>query len=48
MTQLNDEFMEAYKQLDKICKEMYENEKGVTTYIDEMENQRNGEFLLLF
>jgi len=42
MTKLNDEFMEAYKQLDKICREMYSNEKGLTTYINEMESQRNG------
>lgn len=44
MARLNDEFMESYKQLDKICREMFNNEKGVTTYIDEMEKQQNVAF----
>ena len=34
--------MEAFKQLDKICREMFQAEKGVTTYIDEMEKMQNG------
>ena len=40
MTRINDEFMEAFKHLDKICKEMFNAEKGVTSYIDEMEPGR--------
>lgn len=40
----NDEFMEAYKHLDKICREIFKNEKGITTYIDEMEAKRSGAF----
>ena len=32
-------FMESYKRLDKICKEMYEVDKGVTAYIDDMEEK---------
>ena len=40
----NDEFMEAYKHLDKICGEIFNNEKGVTTYIYELERQRSGSF----
>lgn len=42
MSEINDEFMEAFKQLDKICREMFQAEKGVTTYIDEMEEIQNG------
>lgn len=40
----NDEFMESYKHLDKICREIFNNEKGITTYINEMEANRNGAF----
>ena len=35
-------FMESYKRLDKICKEMYEVDKGVTAYIDDMEEKLSG------
>ena len=35
-------FMESYKRLDKICKEMYEADKGVTAYIDDMEDKPSG------
>ena len=42
MTRINDEFMEAFKHLDKICKEMFNAEKGVTSYIDEMERISSG------
>ena len=42
MTRINDEFMEAFKHLDKICKELFDAEKGVTSYIDEMERITNG------
>ena len=35
-------FMESYKRLDKICKEMYEADKGVTAYIDDMEEKLSG------
>lgn len=36
MTNLNNDFMESYKHLDKICKEIFNSEKGVTTYIGPM------------
>lgn len=42
MSRLNDEFMEAYKSLDKICREMFHGDKGVTAYIDEMQGIHNG------
>ena len=42
MTRINDEFMEAYKQLDKLCKELFLAEKGVTSYIDEMKRITDG------
>ena len=38
MTNLNNDFMESYKHLDKICKEIFNSEKGVTTYIDTMKD----------
>lgn len=38
MSKLNDEFLEAFKRLDKVCREMYMADKGVTSYINDMEN----------
>lgn len=35
---MND-YMEAYKKLDKLCKEIFYSEKGVSSYIEEMENE---------
>lgn len=42
MTRVNDEFMEAFKRLDILCKDMFQAEKGVTTYINTMESIPNG------
>lgn len=42
MLSINDEFMEAYKRVDKICKEMFDSDKGVSTYIDVMESNADG------
>ena len=39
---LNNDFMESYKHLDKICKEIFNSEKGVTTYIDTMKEVNDG------
>lgn len=33
----NIEFQEQYKQLDKLCKDMFSTDEGVSTYINEME-----------
>lgn len=43
MSHSNEEFMEAFKHLDKICKEIFNSEKGVTSYIDAMEKITNGD-----
>lgn len=37
-------FMEAYKRLEKICGEMYGNDKKLTAYIDRMESTFNGPY----
>lgn len=37
MRELNIEFQEQYKRLDKLCKEMYSTGEGVTAYIHDME-----------
>lgn len=37
MSKLNDAFMESYKHLDKICREIFNSDKGITTYIDTMQ-----------
>lgn len=33
-----DDFIKEYKLLDKLCKEMYMSDKGVTSYIDDMKS----------
>ncbi|MDE6361872.1 MAG: hypothetical protein K2L53_02730, partial [Clostridia bacterium] len=37
MRELNVEFIEQYKRLDKLCKEKLNSNEGVTSYIVEME-----------
>lgn len=37
MRELNIEFQEQYKRLDKLCKEMYDSREGVSAYIQDME-----------
>lgn len=38
MRKLNIEFLEEYKQVDKLIKDAYQSETGITTYISYMEN----------
>ena len=38
MNNLNLIFLEEYKQLDKLCGELYDCQPGVTSYINEMKN----------
>lgn len=37
-------FMDSYKHLDKICREMFNANRGVSAYIDEMISLSDGEF----
>ena len=37
-------FLESYKHLDNLCKDMYGSEKGVTTYIEIMEHTSGGSY----
>ncbi|MDE6441945.1 MAG: hypothetical protein K2L12_04220 [Clostridia bacterium] len=37
MRELNIEFQEQYKHLDKLCKEMYSSNEGVSLYLQDME-----------
>ena len=39
MDQRNVAFLETYKRLDKLCQELYDAEKGVTSYIDDLKQQ---------
>lgn len=36
MGNINTEFFDAYKRLNKLCNEMYDTNAGVTAYIDDM------------
>lgn len=38
MNNLNLLFLEEYKQLDKLCSELYDGQPGVTSYINEMKS----------
>lgn len=44
MSNLNNDFLEEYKQLDKLCREIYSSEKGVTSYLDEMKSVPESEW----
>lgn len=35
---MNEIFLEEYKRLDKLCREIYQSEKGITSYIDDMKS----------
>lgn len=39
LKQLNYDFLEAYKALDKLCGDMYHSKFGVTNYIDHMKEE---------
>ena len=41
MTATDNEFLNEYKHLDKICSEMYSCSSGVSEYISEMEEKRS-------
>ena len=36
LANINQQFLEEYKYLDKLCKEAFDSDKGVTSYIDYM------------
>ena len=39
-------FLEAYKYLDELCKQIFSSDVGVTKYIEEMEKETQGHFLI--
>ena len=47
MNNLNYIFLEEYKKLDKLCKEIYNSEKGITSYIDDMRNTNYSEKIVI-
>ena len=40
---LNNEFIEEYKRLDRLCRGIYNSDKGITNYIDDMRSSSQGE-----
>lgn len=46
MNNLILEYLEAYKSLDMLCRQVLESDRGVSEYIDEMSNERQGEMLV--
>ena len=38
MANVNQQFLEEYKYLDKVCKEIFNSDKGITNYIDYMKS----------
>ena len=42
MSKRNDDFMEIYKRIDAFCRDAYQVEKGLTTYIDKMKEISDG------
>lgn len=41
MANINLEFLDSYKHLDKLCREMYGTNGGVSAYIEDMENKNS-------
>ena len=39
-------FMNSYKRLEKICGEMFDVDRGVSAYIDEMNNNPDGSYTI--
>ena len=39
-------FMNSYKRLEKICGEMFDVDRGVSAYIDEMNNNPDGSYMI--
>lgn len=39
-------FLESYKHLDKICKDILNTDRGISSYIEEMTNLPNGAFYI--
>ena len=37
-------YIDSYKHLEKLCNEIYDNNKGISSYIDEMKSIQNGRF----
>ena len=42
MKNFNLEFLEAYKRLDELCKQILMSDRGISEYIDEMSNESQG------
>lgn len=41
------EFMDAYKELEKLCSEIYQENHGVSSYIDDMKEKSDGDNFIL-
>ena len=39
MDNINILFFEEYKRADKLCREIYNSDKGITSYIDDIKNE---------
>lgn len=40
------EFLEAYKSLDELCKQILSSESGISRYIDEMSSEKQGHMMV--
>lgn len=36
MSKMNDAFLEEFKRVDKLCREIYDDDRGISSYIDDM------------
>ena len=46
MNNINWDFIEAYKSLDELCKQILSSDRGISEYIDEMSNERQGRMMV--
>lgn len=47
MSQVNHDIFDEYKSVDRICKDIYNSDKGVTTYIDNMSEVSQWESMII-
>ena len=46
MNNINWDFIEAYKSLDELCKQILSSDRGISEYIDEMSNESQGRMMV--
>ena len=46
MNNIETEFLNSYKKLDNLCKQILSSDTGISSYISEMEDERSGKYVI--